>query len=245
MKKFLDFDCYLWVLAHPDDEVYTCALMKKVAKKARVSVVYITSGDYRGPEMIDIREAEAKKSMALIGVSQEDVHFLRIPERELMDSLNDVHGKLSTLATDISPGCVVTHDFEGGHNGHDAVSYLSFRLTRKLGTLLYFFPAYNGWPETRRWNQLVRSETNCFTYPLDTDAQNLKLEVINCHQSQTGFFDLIKQSDDYKEFVNREIVCPSPENLNYNQPPSGPVGYEFPGSTVKFADFKQAIGRIH
>lgn len=84
-KTPTEFSDYLFILAHPDDEVYTCVFISELTKSGKnVHVVYVTSGDYAGAELGPVREKEVHESMSLVGVPKEHVHFLHIPERELM-----------------------------------------------------------------------------------------------------------------------------------------------------------------
>jgi len=149
MKDFYQFSRYLFVFAHPDDEIYTCAFIQKLVSEGKnVDVLYVTSGDYQGPEVIEVREKEVQESMQLLNVSMTNVHFMRVPERQLMNRVNETHENLLAQVIKLAPDCIIGHDFEGGHNGHDAVSFCASRVADELHVPLYVFPAYHAWPET-------------------------------------------------------------------------------------------------
>ena len=42
-----------------------------------------------------------------------------------MSKVEDLLEILAKKSEGILPDCIVTHDFEGGHNGHDAVSFVA------------------------------------------------------------------------------------------------------------------------
>ncbi len=243
MKDFFQFSRYLFVFAHPDDEIYTCAFIKKLVSEGKdVNILYITSGDYQGPEMIEVREEEVQESTRLLNVPVANVHFMRVPERQLMGKVNEVRENLLTQATNLSPDCIIGHDFEGGHNGHDAVSFCASRVAEELHIPLYAFPAYHGWPEKRLWNQFASHKaTDILT--LTQDMQVLQDQVIATHTSQAGFFNTIRQSSSNELLSTREILRRVSEPINYMEPPTVPVGYEYPGSKIRFEDFKTAVIR--
>ncbi len=243
MKNFFQYSRYLFVLAHPDDEIYTCAFIHQLVNDGmRVDILYVTSGDYQGPDRTSVREEEARVSMRLLKVNLGNVHFMRVPERQLMGQVGAVREYILALATTVLADCVVGHDFEGGHNGHDALSFCTSRVAEELHIPLYVFPAYHGVPEERRWNQFVSPRAATDTLHLSAEMQSLQRRVMAAHASQSGFFDMVRRSSSYVVFNTREILRLVSEPINYGEPPTTPIGYEYPGSTLRFKDFKSAIG---
>ena len=242
MNHFFNHKSYLFILAHPDDEIYSCAFIQELAQNGKdVHVVYVTSGDYQGAELGSIREAEALKSMSTLGVSEEKVYFLRIPERQLMFKIKDLLEILLKKSYAIPPDCVVTHDFEGGHNGHDAVSFVASQIATRYGCDLYVFPAYHDWPERRLWNQFVSPREATDILMLTDKMKSLKDSIIGIHNSQASFFQTIKESSSSDAFMNREVLREIKKPMDYAQPPTTPLGYEYPGSSLRFEDFKSSI----
>ena len=243
MKTFFQHSRYLFVLAHPDDEIYTCAFIQQLVNDGKhVDMLFATSGDYQGPDMTRVREAEARASMQLLGVLMANVHFLRIPERQLMEHVTAVREQVLALATTVLSDCIVGHDFEGGHNGHDALSFCGSRVAEERHIPLYVFPAYHGRPEERLWNQLVSPRVATDTLTLSPAMQILQGRVMAAHASQTSFFDMVRRSTSYELFSTREIVRFVSEPINYSAPPTSPMGYEYAGSALRFEDFGTAIG---
>ncbi len=240
--NFTDFSHYLFVFAHPDDEVYTCAFVEQLTRAGKcVDVLYITSGDYQGLELGPVREKEVLASMRLLGVPATSVHFLRIPERQLMLRVGDAKAGVAALAQTLAVDCIVGHDYEGGHNGHDAVSFCTSHAATILHATLYVFPAYHGWPENRVWNAFAGEQKATETLSLTFTQQELQEKVIALHESQASFFDLLKRSADFESFSHREILRRIEHPIDYTQPPTTPIGYEFPGSKIRFEDFKEAV----
>ena len=242
MKNFLHHKSYLFVLAHPDDEIYSCAFIQKLTQNDKdVHVIYVTSGDYQGAEQGPIREAEALKSTRTLGISEEKVYFLRIQERQLMAKVKYLLEILSAKSNAIEPDCVVTHDFEGGHNGHDAVSFAASETAKHYGSSLYVFPAYHDCPEKRLYNQFVSPRQATDTLVLTNKMKSLKKQIIEIHSSQARFFHTIQESSSAEVFMDREVLSEIKEKIDYTQSPTTPLGYEYPGSSIKFDDFKSSI----
>lgn len=243
MKDFFRFTRYLFVFAHPDDEIYTCAFIHKLVNEGKsASLLYVTSGDYQGPEVIEVREKEVRESMQLLNVPMANVHFIRVSERQLMSMISETRKNLLAKTNEIAPDCIVGHDFEGGHNGHDAVSFCTSRVAEALHIPLYAFPAYHGWPENRLWNQFASHEATD-TLILTPEMKALQDQVITTHESQAGFFNTIRQSNSNGLLSTREVLRFIAQPIDYMVPPTEPVGYEYPGSKLRFDDFKTAITR--
>ena len=159
-----------------------------------------------------------------------------------MGQINAIRENILALAATVLPDCIVGHDFEGGHNGHDALSFCSSRVAEELHIPLYVFPAYHGRPEERLWNQFVPHTQATDTLRLSPEMQILQGRVMATHASQSGFFDIVRRSSSYEIFAAREILRFVSESINYATAPTTPVGYEYPGSAFRFEDFKSAIG---
>jgi len=242
MDTFFQHKKYLFIFAHPDDEIYTCAFLSTLVNAGKdVDLLYVTSGDYQGPEMISIRESELTQSMQILNVKAGNVHLLRIPERKLMDSVEETYEKVLAVASQLSPDCIIGHDFEGGHNGHDAISFVASRTAEKLNVALYVFPAYNGWPQERQWNQFASTRTATDTLLLTPVLKDIQDKVISAHSSQQTFFDSIMQSNSYSWFSSREVLSLVSQQINYLEPPTTPVGYEYPNSRLHFNDFREVV----
>lgn len=242
MNEFFNFSRYLFIFAHPDDEIYTCAFIEKLIQDGKeVHILYVTSGDYQGAEFGPMREEEVLQSAQIMSVPISNVRFLKIPERQLMASVSDTIVQTSKLIKDLKPDCIVGHDFEGGHNGHDAVSFCSSQTANSSSVPFYVFPAYHGWPENRIWNQFIASREPTDILTLTALQQNLQNRVIAVHSTQQGFFNVIRVSSSNDLFSKREVLRLVSVPMDYTQPPENPVGYEYLGNKLKFVDFKKVV----
>lgn len=240
-KNLLDYSNYLFIFTHPDDEIYTCALISELIKTKTVNILYVTSGDNDNTERGLEREKELADSMTTIGVISENVHFLRVPERKIMIQALEAQDSMLEFASSLNPDCIITHDFEGGHNAHDFVSFLASNTAKKIDASLFVFPAYHGWPEKRQWNKFISNRIADFELSLNEDQKTLKNAVIASHKTQNKFMKLLTESNDFDLFISREILreitCP----IDYSIAPEKPLGYEFPGSKIKFEEFLKTI----
>ena len=187
------------------------------------------------------RRKSLRPALVMIGVPEENVHFLRIPERQLLSKVGDLLEILAKKSEGISPDCIVTHDFEGGHNGHDAVSFVAAEIATQHSSALYVFPAYHDWPEKRLYNQFVSLRQATDTLVLTDKTKLIKNQIIDIHKSQTKFFQIIKDSSSAEALMSREVLREVKEPIDYTQPPTTPLGYEYPGSSIKFETFKASI----
>lgn len=236
---------YVFILAHPDEEIYTCNFMADLVRSRKpLDVIYATSGDYHGQEMGKLREQESLDAMELIGVPENRVHFLRMPERELINRLEETLTLVLEKVEALKPDCIISHDFEGGHNHHDAVSFCASKVSTKLKIPLYVFPAYYGWPEQRLFNQFIPPRKATYTFKLTFEQKSFKTKIMFAHKSQWGgFMEAVERSDD-QLFFEREVLRYVDSPIDYTQKPTDPIGYEFLNSKAKFDDFQRVISSI-
>ena len=233
---------YLFVFAHPDDEMYVCVLMSELCKQGKqVQVLYITSGDYSGPEYAWERKREVLASMWYIWVSPEYVHFLGVSERTLMDQATEARNAMLAYVQEMQPDCIVGHDFEGGHNAHDLSSFLSGVVARERGIPFFAFPAYHGWPESRRYNTFINGRVADYELVFTEVQKELQAKVISAHRTQEKFVHTLITSRDAHLFGSREVLRKIPDTTDYTIAPDHPVGYEYPGSKLRFKDFASMI----
>ncbi len=140
------------VIAHPDDEAYSCAGLLAMAAEggAVVSVVAATRGEAGrdregiitpGPTLARLRTVELGISCRAIGV--QPPIFLDLPDGGLHDNL-ELEFRLKDIFTRLKPNVVVTLGEDGayGHLDHLAVTDAVTRLVgdmpkRKRPRLLY------------------------------------------------------------------------------------------------------------
>lgn len=241
-NEILGYLRYAFLFAHPDEEIYTCNFMADLIREGKaVDIIYVTSGDYHGEEVGKIREKELLEATKLIGIPQSNIHLLRFPERELMYQLKDACIRVSEQIKKLGSDCIIGHDFEGGHNGHDAVSFCAASMAEKLGIPFYAFPAYHSWPEKRVFNQFISPREATYTKELNENEAKLKRSVMLVHKTQKEFMNMMSDVNSKHICFGREVLRKVELPVDYTKPPTDPVGYEFPGSKVRFEDFKKAI----
>lgn len=95
-----------WVVSpHPDDETLGCGglIARKRRDGVRVGVVFVTDGEAcHGPEgnhegLAERRQAEARAACGRLGVPEQDVHFLHLPDGEVEEHVGEGVTQLTEL----------------------------------------------------------------------------------------------------------------------------------------------------
>ena len=235
----------LLLLAHPDDEIYVCALLQRLVRAGRpVALVYATSGDAKG--MGDIRRAELRTSLATIGLPPEALHLLEIPERAVLDRLEAIIEGTLAIAAAFQPDVLIGHDYEGGHEAHDALSFAAAEVVRRLPVARHVvFPLYHGQPAERRGARFKPGRSGYTQLALRPEEAALKEQVIQAHASQSAHFEgLARSAADYRQLLHsRECYLERLEPEDFSQPPMPEIGYEFHRNGFTFASFQAALAR--
>jgi LmbE family N-acetylglucosaminyl deacetylase len=216
--------------------------MNKLIKMGKdVKAIFVTSGDYAGQG--DLREKELSKSMETIGVKSENVHLLRIHEREILDSVGKIVSGSLEIAKVFNPDCIIGQDYEGGHNGHDAISFATQEVVKKLEIKnFYVFPVYWGYPNNRKGATFKPERTDFITIPNTDEDKELKRSVKEIHASQIEYFSKLEKIDDnYLELLfSREVFFKVEEMIDFKKHPTKEIGYTFSGQFI-FESFQAAI----
>ncbi len=124
----------LYVFAHQDDEVAIAPrIARDVAAGARVVCAFLTDGGAPA-----VRDAESRAVLASLGV--QDVLFVGLSERTLVEHLEEAYGALEAIDADE----VITLAWEGGHQDHDAAHLVALALAIARGVRCLEFPLYHG-----------------------------------------------------------------------------------------------------
>lgn len=234
---------YLLVVAHPDDELYSCVLVRRlILSGKKVSIAFITSGDAGSNPAI--REQEALKSAALVGIENDNVYFLRIPELQFPTLIKEVVRKGVEIIKENSIDFVIGQDYEGGHEGHDLASFCASEMRRIAGVRTYsIFPIYHGKPQERKGARFKSERSDFCTLALTAEEKELKKKVLEAHAGQKGHFDGMQRSSaDYEDLLfKREVHAVIDTGIDYKKRPTEEVGYEFHRNGFSFNDFQQAI----
>ena len=217
------------LVAHPDDEVIAFGALMQRMKKA--VVIYATDGAPRDPYFwrdygsreayAEVRRQEARRALAIVNA---EAVFLAdcveggIADQELFRRLPQAAKALNEIVTELSPDCLLTLAYEGGHPDHDACCFLASQLGRERRIPVWESPLYhrnfNGSGAVQTFPQSTGKEID-----LKTEGEPLrkKLEMFHIYKSQhlvlDGFRPDIEQFRpvlDY-DFTRR----PFPWKLNY------------------------------
>ncbi|MBK9078040.1 MAG: PIG-L family deacetylase [Hyphomicrobium sp.] len=143
----------LFLFAHQDDEIGALHEVAEIKRLGGTAVcVFLTNGAWAGVTSAE-RNAESTKTLAALGVSPSETHFLGtdigVPDGGLIEHLELCFDAVSELITDLQArGTPVTrivmHAWEGGHQDHDAGHLLGVALAHQFDVLAESrqFPLY-------------------------------------------------------------------------------------------------------
>lgn len=169
---------YLFIFAHPDDDVLAAGWMHDLAAAGHeVRATWVTDTATMGGR--EARQREAQAVAALLGVQQ--TRFLNLPSLGLLtrEALHTVQDHLDQQA----PDTIVCLAFEGGHVDHDAVSLL-VHLARQ-GTPMLEFPLYSAAGLALRVNRFAEGPFQ--RIPISPEAFQKKLRCHWIYRSQWPF----------------------------------------------------------
>jgi LmbE family N-acetylglucosaminyl deacetylase len=242
---------YLFLFAHPDDEVVIAGTMKLLLEAgAEVYAAWTTSGDFITKR--EIRESELRRSMDILGLDESHTHLLRYPDLGSVAMLEDLADTLTSLLETIAPGIVFANAYEGGHPDHDIVNFLAYEASARLGITpdLFEFPLYNGTGPFRHWrwriNHFPPGGPVVLHNPLSDDAIRCKYEMMKAHASQKLYMVPARLACPRARLTQEgEPYRPCPMNRDHSVPPHpGQLNYERWFNffmKIKFSDFRAAV----
>lgn len=166
---------WLAFLAHPDDEMCMLGWLAFLARQGNhVEVAWAHSNPQR--------EAESRDVADLIGLRQENLHFLGSEDGRVIHSYKHVEPMLASIVEGCKPDRMLTIAFEQGHLDHDAVSFFT---RRAFGGPIVECPMYH--PYSRRIQTLnhFSDPATGTELPLEDWQQDLKRKAITMFPSQT------------------------------------------------------------
>ncbi len=117
---------YLFLFAHPDDEVLISGTMKLLLEAgAEIHAAWTTSGDKFTKR--EIRESELRRSTDILGLRESQTHLLRFPDLGMVAMLEEAADSATKLIGEIAPDIIFANAYEGGHPDHDSVNFLAYR----------------------------------------------------------------------------------------------------------------------
>jgi LmbE family N-acetylglucosaminyl deacetylase len=173
----------LVVAPHPDDETLRAGglIAKLRLHDVPVTVVAVSDGENAYAEeqgLGKVREREQNEALARLGVDQQSVHRLRLPDRELVKWEGSPEKSLSGF---VSPGMHVIAPWpKDFHPDHEACGRAAERFTSTYGlrlTFYLFWAWHRGVPAMLDGLPLV-------SLRLTEEERRIKLFALEAHQSQ-------------------------------------------------------------
>lgn len=146
---------------HPDDETLGCGatIMRKLATGTRVEVIIASDGRHSvhsdqlsADALAEIREEEALRAAAVLGLSSENIVFLRFEDGRLTDNRQSLRDRLFAVFDRINPDEIFVSSIIDSHPDHRVLAELGRELVRSrhgLFPTLYEYPIWFWDP--RRW----------------------------------------------------------------------------------------------
>jgi LmbE family N-acetylglucosaminyl deacetylase len=197
-------DRVLIAAPHMDDAVLACGgTIAQLADKERISVVYATDGSrspvpmfpWQGPvspDLTAIREQEARAALGILGVSDDNVHFLGLPDGRLRAHVPELSLSLAELIGQMRPEHILVPFRYDRHPDHLALHRSMTQAladTEKRVSLTEYFVYY-------RWQLISGKDVRKHIQPdhlVAIDIQqyaSAKRHALMAYRSQTTrFFD--------------------------------------------------------
>jgi LmbE family N-acetylglucosaminyl deacetylase len=139
---------------HPDDETLGCGatIMRKRAAGTPVQVVIATdgrhslhSGKVSADALVEIREEEARRAGAILGLSDENIAFLRFEDGRLADHRRPLRERLVDILDTMNPEEIFVSSIIDNHPDHRVLAELMRELAqarRDRFPVLYEYPIW-------------------------------------------------------------------------------------------------------
>jgi len=152
---------------HPDDETLGCGatIMRKLAAGTSVQIVIATDGRYWPPTtklsahaLAEIREEEAHRAGAILGLPRENIAFLRFEDGRLAEHRRLLRDRLVDRLDTMNPEEVFVPSIIDSHPDHRVLAELGRELVqvrRHRLPLLYEYPIWFWDPRILRIRDLL------------------------------------------------------------------------------------------
>jgi LmbE family N-acetylglucosaminyl deacetylase len=156
---------------HPDDETLGCGatIMRKLAAGTPVQVVIATDGRHSvrssklsADALVEIREEEARRAGAILGLSRENIAFLRFEDGRLADHRRLLRDRLADILDVMNPEEIFVSSIIDTHPDHRVLAELARQLVqthRDRVPVLYEYPIWFWDPRILRIRHLLELHT--------------------------------------------------------------------------------------
>ncbi len=190
------------VAPHMDDEALACGgLIAKLPHKDGVHIIYVTDGmkspapiipgrDKISPDLGKTRMQESIEAMKILGIPEQNLHFLCLPEAQLKRYISPLRNLLRDTIRRIAPTHIFVPFRYDRHPDHLAVNHAivsGFRHGDTQPQLIEYFVYY-------RWRLMPQRDIRRYIRPhllfkLETgDVSQQKRQALDCFTSQTTIY---------------------------------------------------------
>ncbi len=178
---------------HPDDESLGCGLLLATHPEPHgIHIVFVTDGAGQGPDralQTSRREAEARAAAAAYGVSDGQLHFLKLPDGKLSRYTREFTHRLRSLVDRLQPAIVHVPFRFDRHPDHLAVNRVACALhdagELKARVLEYFVYTRSRLVPGGDLRALV-DPALLTRIPPDRNAVEVRRRALQCHASQVA-----------------------------------------------------------
>jgi LmbE family N-acetylglucosaminyl deacetylase len=189
------------VAPHMDDETLACGgLISQLTHKERIHILYATDGtrspapiipgDYVSSDLGEVRVKEAIAAMKFLGLHEENLHFLRLPEGQLRKNMATLKRLLWELIEAIKPNHIFIPFRYDRHLDHLTVNHVILEGQRqeKYRTQIMEYFVYH------RWRLLIKKDIRSYIKPncllvLDiSEVAYQKRIALDYYESQTKIY---------------------------------------------------------
>jgi LmbE family N-acetylglucosaminyl deacetylase len=238
------------VAPHMDDEALACGgLIAQLPNKDRIHLIYATDGmkspapiiagrDKVSPDLGKIRMRESVAAMKVLGVPEQNLHFLSLPEAELQNNISSLCSLIREKIQFIAPQFVFVPFRYDRHLDHLAVNHVVVDDIKqgfiKVQLIEYF--VYYRWRlmPKRDIRKYIKSQ---FLFKLDiADVAQIKRQSLDCFMSQTTI---------YYPWMTRAILTSTLLDEECQNPEYFLIVPAFPSGTAVFAGPTTWIRLVH
>lgn len=190
------------VAPHMDDEALACGgLIAQLPDKDRIHIIYATDGmrspapvisrrDQISSDLGAARMNESVQAMKLLGVPEDNLHFLCLPEAQLRENVSALQKLLGEKLKQLAPQHIFVPFRYDRHLDHLAVNHVVVSAIEQgviQARLIEYFVYY-------RWRLLPKRDIRKYIRPqylftLDiTGVADLKRRSLDCFTSQTTIY---------------------------------------------------------
>jgi LmbE family N-acetylglucosaminyl deacetylase len=191
----------LIVAPHMDDEVLACGgTVAMLPQKERIHVVYATDGmkspspilphDAISSDLGEVRVQESVEALGLLGIPEENLHFLRLPEAKLRQHTSALRQGLLACIAAIKPDHILMPFRFDRHPDHLAINSVLtavYQQGQLQANLTEYFVYY-------RWRLLPGRDVRQYIrpsclHPVDTSSvAEQKRRALACFRTQTTHY---------------------------------------------------------